>query len=372
MNYLSYPKTSLEEVREGKILIVDDEESNVKLLEQLLFQNGFHSIRWTTDPTEAVVLYQDFKPDLVLLDLNMPKMDGVQVMEKIHEVEKETYPSIIVITADNNEEAKIRSLVSGALDFLHKPFDVEEVMVRIQNMLNVRLLHNRVNHQNKVLDQRIRERTQELADTRLEVVERLGRAAEYRDNETGMHVIRMSRYTSLLAEAMGLSIDQCELLLHASPMHDIGKIGIPDHILLKPGKLDAAEWETMKTHANIGAKILSGSSSDLLNLAESIARTHHEKWDGSGYPNELKEKETPLEGRLVAICDVFDALTSERPYKKEWPVEKAIQELKDLSGLHFDPALVDKFIGILPEILNIKERYKDTQSTEPVNGSGGS
>ncbi len=372
MNYLNRPKNSFEDVREGKILIVDDEESNVKLLEHLLLQNGFHSIRWTTDSRDAVHIYQDFRPDLVLLDLNMPHMDGHEVMEKIHEIEKETYPSIIVITADNNEEAKIRSLASGALDFLHKPFDIVEVAARIRNTLNVRLLHNRVNHQNKVLDQKIRERTQELSDTRLEVVQRLGRAAEYRDNETGMHVIRMSRYASLLAEAAGLSPDQCELLLHASPMHDIGKIGIPDHILLKPGKLNAAEWETMKTHSDIGAQILSGSGSDLMNMAESIASTHHEKWDGSGYPCRLKGEDIPLEGRIVAICDVFDALTSERPYKHEWPVGKAVQELKDLSGAHFDPALVDKFNDVMPEILKVKERYQDSQSAEIVNGSGSS
>ena len=372
MNYFNSRENSPEEVREGKILIVDDEDSNVKLLEHLLLQNGFSAIRWTTDPREAANIYEEFKPDLVLLDMNMPYMDGLQVMEKIHEIEKETYPSIIVITADNNEQVKIRSLVSGALDFLHKPFDIVEVAARINNTLNVRLLHNRVNNQNKVLDEKIRERTQELADTRLEVVQRLGRAAEYRDNETGMHVIRMSRYTSLLAEAIGALPDQCELLLHASPMHDIGKIGIPDHILLKPGKLDAAEWEIMKSHADIGAKILSGSDSTLMNLAESIARTHHEKWDGSGYPNGLKGEEIPMEGRLVAICDVFDALTSERPYKKEWPVEKAVQELETLSGVHFDPTLVSKFNEILPEVLKVKEQYRDYQSTGGSNGSGGS
>lgn len=371
MNYPNYPRNSLVEVLDGKILVVDDDETNVKLLEHLLYQNGFRFVRWTTDPRKVLGLYQEFRPDLVLLDLNMPYMNGIEVMEKIHEIEKETYPSIIVFTADHNEEAKIHSLLSGALDFLAKPFDVVEAMARIRNMLNVRLLHNRVNSQNKVLDQKIRERTQELADTRLEVVQRLGRAAEYRDNETGMHVIRMSRYSSLLGEAVRLTPDQCELLLHASPMHDIGKIGIPDNILLKPGKLDAAEWETMKTHAEIGGKILSGSSSNLMQMAESIALTHHEKWDGSGYPRGLKGEEIPLEGRIVAICDVFDALTSERPYKNAWPVERAVQELKDNSGRHFDPDLVSKFMEILPEILKIKECYQDSQSAKTVNASAG-
>lgn len=366
MSFFVSKENSFESVLDGKILVVDDEETNVKLLEYLLTQNGFHHIRSTTDPRDVEWIYQEFKPDLVLLDINMPHLDGIQVMEKLQELEKETYPSIVVFTADNNDEIKIRSLVSGALDFLAKPFDVVEAMARIKNMLNVRLLHNRVNGQNKLLDQKIRLRTQELADTRLEVVQRLGRAAEYRDNETGMHVIRMSRYSSLLGEAVQLSNDHCELILHASPMHDIGKIGIPDSILLKPGKLNAQEWEIMKTHSEIGGEILSGSGSSLMKMAESIARTHHEKWDGSGYPRGLKGSQIPLEGRIVAVCDVFDALTSERPYKKEWPMDKAIQELKSLSGTHFDPDMVDKFIEILPEIKKVKRKYRDSQGVEPA------
>ncbi|MDH5762251.1 MAG: response regulator [Nitrospinota bacterium] len=360
MNDHRYLGNKFTEVLDGKILIVDDEEANVRLLEQLLYQNGFRSVQWTTDSRKVADIYRNFKPDLVLLDLNMPYLDGVEVMEQLKEIESETYPSVVVITADNNEQTKIRSLVSGALDFVGKPFDILEILARIKNMLNVRLLHNQVNNQNKVLDQKIRERTQQLADTRLEVVQRLGRAAEYRDNETGMHVIRMSRYSSILGKALGLSEDQCELLLHASPMHDIGKIGIPDSILLKPGKLEAGEWETMKTHAEIGGQILSGSNSDLMQMAETIARTHHEKWDGSGYPCGLIGDNIPLEGRIVAICDVFDALTSERPYKKEWPVEQAVQELEDNSGSHFDPVLVRKFVEILPDIIQVKERYRDS------------
>jgi putative two-component system response regulator len=275
----------------------------------------------------------------------------------------------VVITANNDDETKIRSLALGALDFLAKPFNGVEVAARIKNILNVRLLHNRVNHQNKILDQKVRERTRELADTRLEVVQRLSRVAECRDNETGMHVIRMSRYSYLLAEAMGLSINQCELLQHASPMHDIGKIGIPDSILLKPGKLDALEWEIMKTHAEIGGQLLSDSDSSLIQMAERIARTHHEKWDGSGYPHGLKGEEIPMEGRIVAICDVFDALTSERPYKEKWPVEKAVRELKDNSGIHFDPVLVSKFIEILPQVLKVLDCCQDHPSLEGSNVS---
>jgi putative two-component system response regulator len=281
---MNFPEKSFEDIRDCKILVVDDEETNVKLLELLLQRNGYHSICQTTDPREVEQIYQEFRPDLVLLDFNMPYMDGIEVMERIQEIEKETYPSIVVITANHCDEIKIRCLALGALGFLSKPFDGVEVLARIKNILSVRQLHNSVNYHNKILDQKIRERTQELSDTRLEVVHRLSRAAEYRDNETGMHVIRMSRYSYHLAEAAGLSINECELLQHASPMHDIGKIGIPDSILLKPGKLDAEEWGVMKTHAEIGGEILSGSDSNLLQMAESIACTHHEKWDGSGYP----------------------------------------------------------------------------------------
>ncbi|MDH5459037.1 MAG: response regulator [Nitrospinota bacterium] len=369
MNQFSCPDSSFGNVLDSKILIVDDEEANIKLLEYLLLQSGYHSIRSTTDSREVVKIYQEFCPDLVLLDFNMPYMDGVEVMGKLQEIENETYPSVAIITASNNDKTKIRSLITGALDYLAKPFDAVEVAARIKNILNVRLLHNRINQQNKLLDQKIRERTQELSDTRLEVVQRLSRAAEYRDNETGMHVIRMSRYSYLLAEAVGLSIDQCELLQHASPMHDIGKIGIPDSILQKPEKLDASEWEIMKTHAEIGGQILSDSDSDLMRMAESIALTHHEKWDGSGYPRGLKGEEIPLEGRIVAICDVFDALTSKRPYKEEWSVEMAIQELKDNSGIHFDPTLVNKFIEILPHVLRVKECCQDQPKIERSESS---
>lgn len=203
------------------------------------------------------------------------------------------------------------------------------------------------------------ERNKTLRETQLEIVKRLGRAAEYRDNETGLHVIRMSLFSARLGKAAGLKEEECEMLLQASPMHDIGKIGIPDHVLLKPGKLDDKEWEIMKTHAEIGTEILKGSKSDLLKMAETIALTHQEKWDGSGYPKGLKGKEIPLEGRISAICDVFDALTSVRPYKKAWSVEDAMALLEKEKGKHFDPELVPLFKQILPEIVAIKEKYSE-------------
>jgi putative two-component system response regulator len=208
----------------------------------------------------------------------------------------------------------------------------------------------------------LKKRNRELETARREIVVRLGRAAEYRDNETGMHVIRMSNYSAALARAAKLPEEQCDLILQASPMHDVGKIGIRDNVLLKPGKLEGDEWTNMKTHVDIGVSILSGGDSKIIQLAQEIAATHHEKYDGSGYPKGLKGEEISISGRIVPICDVFDALTSVRPYKKAWTVEDAIDLLKQEKGKHFDPALVDMFISILPEILEIRERHSETSS----------
>ena len=208
----------------------------------------------------------------------------------------------------------------------------------------------------------LKERNRQLEKTRQEIIQRLGRAAEYRDNETGMHVVRMSHFSEALAKKANLSKEQCDLILQASPMHDVGKIGIPDNVLLKPGKLEGEEWTKMQTHVEVGASILSGSDSKLMQLAEEIAMTHHEKYDGTGYPNGLKGEEISIEGRIVPICDVFDALTSVRPYKKSWTVEDAVELLKKEKGKHFDPDLVDKFVSILPEILEIRERYSENKT----------
>jgi putative two-component system response regulator len=226
-------------------------------------------------------------------------------------------------------------------------------------MLEVRLLHKRVRDQNRILEEKVDARTREIRETRLEVIRRLGRAAEYRDNETGLHIIRMSLATSFLGRAVGLSSDQCDLLLHASPMHDIGKIGIPDRILLKPGPLDPEEWTIMKRHPTIGAELLAGGSSELMQMAETIAHCHHEKFDGSGYPRGLEGEQIPLAARIVAVCDVFDALLSKRPYKAPWTVDEALAELDRRAGAHFDPDLVVKFHAILGDVLQIHARYAD-------------
>lgn len=345
-------------IKEAKILIVDDQPANVTLIEKMLDIDGYLNVISTTDPTQVEALYMEQNSDLVLLDLNMPVMDGYQVLAKIREVDPD-YPPIIVLTAQSDRESRIKALDLGARDFLAKPFDRVELMTRIRNMLEVRIMTKAMKNQNKILDGMVKERTQELNDTRLEVIRRLGRAAEYRDDMTGFHIIRMSRYSQLLALATGMHEDEAEVILNASPMHDIGKIGIPDRVLLKPGKLDAEEWKIMQTHVGIGVEILSGSNSILMNMAAEIAQNHHEKWDGSGYPCALAGEDIPLTGRIVAVADVFDALTTERPYKEAWPIEKAVGFLKEQSGKHFDPELVELFIGILPDILQVREQYAE-------------
>lgn len=345
-------------IKEAKILIVDDQPANVTLIEKMLDIDGYINVISTTDPTQVEGIYLEQNSDLVLLDLNMPEMDGYQVLSKIREVDPD-YPPIIVLTAQSDRESRIKALDLGARDFLAKPFDRVELMTRIRNMLEVRIMTTAMKNQNKILDGMVKERTRELNDTRLEVIHRLGRAAEYRDDMTGLHIIRMSRYSQLLGLAVGMDEREAETLLNASPMHDIGKIGIPDNILLKPGKLDPDEWKIMKTHVDIGVEILSGSDSVLMDMAAEVAQNHHEKWDGSGYPCGLVGEDIPLTGRVVAVADVFDALTTERPYKKAWPIEEAIEFLREQSGKHFEPKLVELFLEILPDILKIREQYSE-------------
>jgi len=342
-----------------KILIVDDQKIHVLLLEEIFHASGYKNIRSTTDPLQAVGLYQEFQPDLLILDLQMPQCDGFEVMKQLKAVKKDDYLPILVLSSQKGQEINLHALEAGATDFLDKPYENIEVLVRVRNMIEVRLLHNQVRDQNRILEAKVRERTQELQDTRLDIIHRLARAAEFRDNETGIHIIRMSKYSALLGSAVGMNETQCELLLNASPLHDIGKIGIPDSILLKPGQLTQEEWDIMKTHTTLGAELLSGSNAAIMKMAEVIAFTHHERWDGSGYPRGLKGEDIPLVGRITGLCDVFDALTSKRPYKRAWTPEEAMTEIKKQSGKHFDPHLVEAFIRILSEVQRIKDSCVD-------------
>lgn len=342
----------------ANILIADDQLINVKLLEKTLRQAGYKNIFSTTNSYEVVELYTRHDIDLVILDIRMPNLDGFEVMQQLKDVVQDGYLPILVLTAELTTETRHRALSSGAKDFLTKPFEQIEALQRVHNILEVHILHKQVVQQNKELETRVKERTYELEQSRLEIIKRLGLAAEYKDNETGQHILRMSEFSRMLAKAAGLSDFDAETILHAAPMHDIGKIGIPDYVLLKPGKLNAEEWEIMKTHVTIGERILSGSDFPLMIVAKNIALTHHEKWDGTGYPQGLKGKDIPIEGRICALCDVFDALASDRPYKKAWPTEEIMEYIKEQSGRHFDPDLVTLFEGILDQVLEFSKQHQ--------------
>jgi len=350
------------DLKNASILIVDDEAANVRLIEKILAAKGYTNIVSTQDSLQVVPLYQQHNSDLILLDLDMPKLDGYGVMDQLNKQAGDILPPILVLTAQHTQSYRQRALDNGARDYVTKPFDVEELISRVRNLLEVQMAHKFMRVQNEILEQKVQKRTQAIHETRLQVVRHLGRAAEYRDNETGLHIIRMSNIASLLAKAVGMSNYECDLVLNASPMHDIGKIGIPDYILLKPGKLEADEWAVMQTHVQIGADILAGDGSELMVMAHDIALTHHEKWNGKGYPNGLKGEEIPLVGRVTSIADVFDALTSERPYKKAWSIDEAISFIKSEAGEHFDPKLVELFIENLKDIVVIKEKYAEPDS----------
>jgi len=339
-----------QDIRNAKILIVDDDAMSVRLIEESLNMGGFMAHTYTSDPRKAKALFESYKPDIVLLDLNMPHISGFDVMESFKETDPTHLVPIVVLTAHDDIGVRLKALDMGAMDFIPKPFNHAEVVTRVRNIITVRLLQKQVMDQNTLLEQKVLERTAELHDTRLEIIRHLGRAVEYRDDETGLHIVRMSQMCALMGKAYGMNDENVDLLLNAAPMHDVGKIGISDTILLKPGRLNDEERAVMQTHAAIGAKILSGHDSPIMNMARDIALAHHERWDGQGYPNRLRGEEIPLVGRISALCDVFDALLSTRPYKDAWTMEAAISEVVRLKGAHFDPELTDLFLSILPEI----------------------
>lgn len=354
-------KFTVENNKSARILIVDDEAANVMLLEHILEGEGYHNHESVLDSRQVLPMFLACPPDLILLDIRMPHLDGFAVMNQLrHRIAESAFLPIVVLTADVTSETKKAALEAGASDFLTKPIDVTEVLLRIKNLLRTRSLHVQVQNQNQILEDRVRERTRELEEAQreilhhaadlheaqLETLERLALASEYRDDDTGQHVHRVSSTSALLAQALELPDDTVELIRKAAPLHDVGKIGIPDNVLLKPGKLTPEEWELMKTHTLIGSRILSRSRFPLLQMAEEIALTHHEKWDGTGYSPGLKEDAIPLAGRIVAVADVFDALTHERPYKKAWPVCEAVEEIRSQRGRHFDPRVVDAFLEL--------------------------
>lgn len=342
-----------------QILVVDDEPSNLKLLDYMLRGAGYTRVELLRDPREVLTRYQAGRPDVILLDLNMPHLDGFQVLAQLKALNDPLGPPVLILTAQHGREDLIRALEAGARDYVTKPFDRSELLMRVRNLLDAQRAHRLLHDQKSMLEEMVHARTEELESTRKQIVQRLGRASEYRDEETGNHILRMSHSCAVLARACDWDEAACELILLASPMHDLGKIGIPDAILLKPGRLDPEEWAVMQTHAEIGARLLEGDDSELLQMAHTIALTHHERWDGSGYPNGLAGEAIPQAGRIAALADVFDALTSERPYKKAWTVDEALELICANRGVHFDPALVDIFLEQLPAILEIREHFAE-------------
>ncbi|MCE9583095.1 MAG: response regulator [Planctomycetes bacterium] len=358
-------------VHHSRILIVDDEPSFTGMLETLLKVEGFVATRVVNDAREAAGEFISFQPDLVILDLNMPWMSGLEVMAQIRDLAGDVWVPIVVISGEGHSESVTKALQSGAQDFVAKPFRRAEVVSRLRNLLKVKVLQEQVEKRNRYLQDSVDERTRELVDSHRDLVRRLSRCAEYRDDETGHHIHRVSRAAELLGKAAGLPLEESSVIREAAAMHDIGKVGIPDSILLKPGKLTPEEWEVMKTHTLIGATILSGGASPLLRLSEQVAMSHHERWDGTGYPAGIGGEEIPLLSRIVSICDVFDALTSRRPYKEPWPVEKAKEELSAQSGRQFDAHLVALFFERWADIVEIREFYPDEPRGTHWSGRGG-
>jgi putative two-component system response regulator len=317
----------------ARILIVDDQPANVALLESLLERWDYDNVIATTDSSEVVRLCREEEPDLVLLDLHMPAPDGFEVLELLgHLTAGPARLPVLVLTADMAPGARNRALSLGARDFVSKPFDLTEVQLRVANLLEMRRLQVELLDQNESLAARVRERTRDLEEARFEVLDRLALAAEYRDDDTQEHARRIGRTSGLIAERLGLRPEIRELLVRGAPLHDVGKIGIPDSILLKPARLTAEEFDVMKGHARIGAELLGGGRSPVLQLAREIALTHHERWDGTGYPSGLAGDLIPMAGRIVSVADVFDALTHTRPYKQAWPIDQAVRGSATAAG----------------------------------------
>ncbi|GBF41800.1 CheY-like receiver domain-containing response regulator [Leptospira ellinghausenii] len=322
----------------AKVLIIDDEPTNLQILNEILKND--YILFFAKDAEKGWELANRESPDLILLDVMMPEVTGYELIQRLKENQNTKYIPVIFVTALTDVGDEEKGFKLGAVDYITKPVSPSIVIARVKTHLSL-------------VD------SEEVKITRLQIIQRLGMASEYKDNETGMHVIRMSHYSKTLALAIGYSEEGAEEILNAAPMHDVGKIGIPDSIIQKPGKLTEEEWQIMKRHPQIGAEIIGDHHSSLLKLAKSIALTHHEKYDGTGYPYQLKGEKIPLEGRIIAIADVFDALTTVRPYKKAWEVEDALSYLQKESGTHFDPQLVKEFLKVLPKVLEIKAEWPE-------------
>jgi len=345
-----------------RILVIDDDRTTLELLDQLLRMAGFPPPTLVADPRELPALCAAQQFDAVLVDLDLPHLNGWQVLAQLSAQYGENTPPLIVVSGDARRGNQVRALSAGACDYVTKPFDTGELLLRIQMHAAGFLSRHLLRTQKAELEAMVQQRTQALRRSRLEILRMLGRAAEFRDNETGAHILRMSHASALLARELGWDEEACELMLNASPLHDVGKIAIPDSILLKPGPLTPHERSIMQGHTLKGAAILrapQGEFNELLAMAAEIALHHHERWDGAGYPQGLAGEAIPLSARIVAVADVLDALTSQRPYKAAWPLQQALDFIRAQSGQHFDPQVVAALERCLASVLELQQRFQD-------------
>lgn len=374
----------------AKIMIVDDEPVTMKVVRRYLREAGYASFVITDRSQDALELVASERPDVVLLDLLMPVVGGLEILRRLRGNEEFAAMPVIILTAADDQDLKRAALELGAIDFLHKPVDPVDLVPRVRNVLAVKAYQDHLQNYARELEHQVRQRTAELEASRLDVIYCLARAAEYRDNDTGRHVIRVGRFVGVIARALGLDEATASLYAQAAPLHDMGKIGIPDAVLLKPGALDPDEWAIMQKHTYYGCDIVSNMGSyespefpcdvkndptlpsaprsSLLQTAATIALTHHERWDGSGYPRGLKGPEIPLPGRITTVADVFDALTSQRPYKAAMPLEECLAIMERSRGSHFDPAVLDAFFSCLETILRIRAQFPDVD-TDSARGA---
>ncbi len=329
-----------------RILAADDDAGSLRVLERILERAGFADVRTTQDGMRVPALFAQFAPDLVVLDLHMGPVQGTDVIRLLRPlIPEHTYLPILIVSGDLTREARVAALAEGAVDFISKPYAVDEVLLRVRNHLRTRSLHRAVSEQNRELEAKVHARTRELEEAAWEVLERLARAAELRDDDTGTHTRRVAELSARIAAAMGLPDADVEMIRRTAPLHDVGKIGIPDGVLLKPGTLSEGEWQLMRRHTVIGAQILTSGRSEMVRMAEEIALSHHERWDGTGYPHGVAGDAIPLSARIVALADVYDALSSDRPYRPAWSRERIHAEIAAGRGTHFDPRVVDAFLA---------------------------
>ncbi len=342
------------------VVILDDQSVSRMILEELIqsIDTNIH-IESFADPIEALDWAKHNAHDLVITDYKMPNMDGVEFTRWLRKIPSRADIPIVVITCMNEKSVRYRALEAGATDFLIKPFDHYECKARCRNLLKLRSQQAIIKDRAQWLEDEISKKTSDIEQREKDTLLRLARAGEYRDEETGTHVTRMSKYATIIASELGFSESKCDTIRHAAPMHDIGKIGIPDHILLKPGKLNPDEMKIIQSHTTIGYEILRDSPSDYLQTGAVIALAHHERYDGTGYPLKISGNNIPIEARIVSIADVFDALLSERPYKKPWSMERALGFIKEQKGKQIDPDCVDAFFSRLPDILDIHNQWPD-------------